>query len=136
MAPDSSATVEVTFSGSGQKLYEQKLGLDIQNRDPEDEPKGILYELVAESCIPGINTEDFETIFEEQVVMASQQSGASTANMINSNVFYVEEKVFHFGTLVPSKIPDGIVEKFKIQNNNKVACTIKFDARKKTPTSV
>lgn len=112
------------------------MGLDIQNRDPEDEPKGILYELVAESCIPGINTEDFETIFEEQVVMASQQSGASTANMINSNVFYVEEKVFHFGTLVPSKIPDGIVEKFKIQNNNKVACTIKFDARKKTPTSV
>lgn len=89
MAPDSSVTVEVTFTGSGQKLYEQKLGLDIQNRDPEDEPKGILYELVAESCIPGINTEDFETIFEEQVVMASQQSGASTANMINSNVFYV-----------------------------------------------
>jgi|JI6StandDraft_1071083.scaffolds.fasta_scaffold04855_11 hydrocephalus-inducing protein len=68
--------------------------------------------------------------------MASQQSGASTANMINSNVFYVEEKVFHFGTLVPSKIPDGIVEKFKIQNNNKVPCTVKFDARKKTPTSV
>ena len=68
--------------------------------------------------------------------MASQQSGASTANMINSNVFYVEEKVFHFGPLVPSKIPDGIVDKFKIQSNNKVTCTVKFDARKKTPTSV
>ena len=36
VAPDSSVTVEVTFAGSGQKLYEQKLGLDIQNRDPED----------------------------------------------------------------------------------------------------
>jgi hypothetical protein len=31
------------FAGAGQKLYEQKLGLDIQNRDPNDEPKGILY---------------------------------------------------------------------------------------------
>lgn len=68
--------------------------------------------------------------------MASQQSGANISNMINSNVFYVQEKVFHFGTLVPSKIPDGIVEKFKIQNNNKVPCTVKFDVRKKTPTSV
>lgn len=34
--PDGNAVVEVTFAGSGQKLYEQKLGLDIQNRDPND----------------------------------------------------------------------------------------------------
>lgn len=32
--PESSVTIEVVFTGSGQKLYEQKLGLDIQNRDP------------------------------------------------------------------------------------------------------
>ena len=36
--------------------------------------------------------------------------------MINSNVFAIEEKTFFFGTLVPSKVPDGIIEKFKIIN--------------------
>ena len=37
-------------------------------------------------------------------------------SMINSNVFAVEEKTFLFGTLFPSKNPDGIIEKFKITN--------------------
>jgi hydrocephalus-inducing protein len=51
--------------------------------------------------------------------------------MINSNVFAVEEKCFLFGTLFPSKTPDGIVEKFKISNFNKIPCTVKFDVRKR-----
>jgi hydrocephalus-inducing protein len=51
--------------------------------------------------------------------------------MINSNIFAVEEKCFLFGTLFPSKNPDGIVEKFKISNFNKIPCTIKFDVRKR-----
>lgn len=65
VAPDSSITVEVEFAGLGQRLFEQKFALDISCRDPEDQPNGILYETVAESCIPGINCENFETIFEE-----------------------------------------------------------------------
>ena len=56
VAPDSSAIIEVVFSGKGQKLFEQQIGVDIENRNPSDEPNGILYELVAESCIPGINS--------------------------------------------------------------------------------
>ncbi len=59
IAPDSSATIEVVFQGQGQKLFEQKLAIDIQNRDAQDQPRGILYEIIAESCIPGINTENF-----------------------------------------------------------------------------
>jgi len=46
--------------------------------------------------------------------------------MIKSNVFLVDERVFNFGTLVPSKNPEGIVEKIKIENHNKVACTVKL----------
>jgi len=36
VAPDSSMTVEVTFAGKGQKLFEQKIGIDIENRNPDD----------------------------------------------------------------------------------------------------
>ena len=64
VAPNSSAIIEVSFAGKGQKLFEQKIAVDIENRNPSDEPNGIVYELVAESCIPGINTDNFESIFE------------------------------------------------------------------------
>ena len=41
--PESSVNIEVTFIGNSQKLYEQKIGLDVQGRDPEDQPNGVLY---------------------------------------------------------------------------------------------
>lgn len=85
-----------------------------------------MYELVSESCIPGINTENFESIFEEQLVLQNQTQSGQIESLIKSNVFLVDERVFNFGTLVPSKNPDGIVEKIKIENNNKVPCTVKL----------
>lgn len=53
------------------------------------------------------------------------------ASLINSNVFFIEEKIFFFGTLVPSKVPDGIIERFKLTNPNKVPCTVRLDVRKR-----
>lgn len=41
--------------------------------------------------------------------MQNQQQSNSIENMIKSNVFYVDERLFNFGTLVPSKSPEGIV---------------------------
>ena len=91
---------------------------------------------MAESCIPGINTDTFESIFEEQLVMPSQQHSANITNEVKSNVFFVEERIFNFGTLVPSKVPEGIIEKIKIENSNKVVCNVKFDVRKKNPNAI
>lgn len=68
--------------------------------------------------------------------MPSQQHSTNVTNLVKSNVFFVEERIFNFGTLVPSKVPDGIVEKIKIENSNKVMCTVKFDVRKKNPNAV
>jgi len=68
-----------------------------------------VYELVAESCIPGINTDHFESIFEEQLVLQSQTHAGQIESMVKSNVFFVDERIFNFGTLVPSKNPEGIV---------------------------
>ena len=103
----------------------------ILKRDPNDQVEGILYEVIAESCVPGINIENYESIFEEQIVVPSLSSGSNIASMINSNVFAIEEKTFFFGTLVPSKVPEGMIEKFKITNPNKIPCTVKFDVRKR-----
>lgn len=56
--------------------------------------------------------------------------------MVKSNVFYVDQRLFNFGNLVPSKNPEGLVEKIKIENNNKVPCTVKLETKKKTPNAI
>lgn len=43
IAPESSMVIEVKFAGNGQKLFEQKIAVDVENRNPNDEPNGILY---------------------------------------------------------------------------------------------
>ena len=45
--------------------YDSKLAINISQRDPDDQPNGILYEVLAESCVPGITTENYDVIFEE-----------------------------------------------------------------------
>lgn len=56
--------------------------------------------------------------------------------MVKSNMFFVDERIFGFGTLVPSKNPEGVVEKIKIINSNKVPCTVKLEAKKKSPNAI
>jgi hydrocephalus-inducing protein len=57
--------VSVTFKAKGAVFYESTIALDVSGRDPTDQPDGIQFELNAESSIPGINTEDLDSIFEE-----------------------------------------------------------------------
>ena len=130
--PESSQTIKVTFKGVGQKLCEQRLALHVTRRDPNDQPMGIVYDIVAESCIPGINTENYASIFEEQIVIPSLSGSQNVQEQVNSNVFAIEEKTFYFGTIVPSKNPQGISEQFKISNPGKIPCNVRFDVKKRS----
>jgi len=65
IAPDSSAVVTVTFNAQGAKFFDSTICIDIANKDPAIMPDGIPFQLCAESSIPGINTWDFDQIFEE-----------------------------------------------------------------------
>lgn len=47
------------------------LAIEISGRDPKIDPQGIPYDLAGESCIPGIITDDYGLIFEEQTVVKS-----------------------------------------------------------------
>lgn len=57
--------MSVTFRAEGAKFYESTLAVDIADRDPQDHPDGLPFELCAESSIPGINTDDLDQVFEE-----------------------------------------------------------------------
>ncbi len=127
IAPGSSAVVEVTFNAIGAKFYNKTLAIDVANRDQNDQPEGITFELAAESCVPGINTTEMDSIFEEQTVIpAMDPSDTALQQVLSRSFFVVEDNVFFFGTLVASKVPEGAVEKFKISNPFKIPCNVNF----------
>ena len=132
ISPGQTTTIEVIFTASGAKFYQNTLAIDISNRNPSDCVEGIPYEVVAESCVPGINTEDLDSIFEEQTVISSLDPSLNTQTIVTQSLYAVEENVFWFGTLIASKIPDGAIERFKITNNNKIPCTANISVKPRT----
>lgn len=130
--PNSAVLVDVKFKPKGNHIYENKLAIDVLNRHPTYFPEGIPYELLAESCIPAINNSNFELIFEEQIVVPSlNTAGKPIQDILNSNVFVTDERCFYFGTIIPSKHPEGVKESFKIINNGKVPADVKFSVNPK-----
>ena len=132
IAPGSSAKIDVVFTAEGQQFCSANLAIDIQGRQPEDNPLGIPFDLVAESCIPGIETQDYDAIFEEQTVLPSISPDLNKQNIITSGIFGAEEKVFWFGTIIASKNPNGVSERFKLINNNKIPCIVKVAVNPRT----
>ena len=130
--PGSSSKIDIQFVGEGHKFYQNVLSIDISGRQPDDNPFGIPFDLVGESCIPGIETKDYDNIFEEQTVMPSLHSEINKLHIINSSIYSIEEKVFWFGTVIASKNPNGVTERFKIINPNKIACTVKIYVKPRT----
>lgn len=88
--------VSVTFLVQNQRTFCELLGIDVSDRDPNDHPGGIPYEIAGESCIPGINTEDFISIFEEhRLVRASEvlrRSSEQTMLYACACLFFVENQ--------------------------------------------
>jgi hypothetical protein len=51
--PGKKVEVAVNFKAEGAQQSCEVIGLDVRHRDFQDNPTGIQYEVVAESCIPG-----------------------------------------------------------------------------------
>eukprot|EP00644_Phytophthora_capsici_P002092 jgi/Phyca11/21187/fgenesh1_pg.PHYCAscaffold_84_\ len=118
--------LDVGFQPKDCAVYCETLQIEISGRNWDDmaETNTLLYELVGESCYPGINTTDFESIFEEQTVVRSLgvesavptlRSG-SFPGSIQAVTFAEKEKVFSFGPLIAAANWKGTVERFKISN--------------------
>jgi hypothetical protein len=81
LEPGQTATVEVAFTPAGKAAYKEHIRLMISGRDPADPvaEAATAYELLVESCYPGIVTSEWRSIFEEQVVVEklADYSGAT-----------------------------------------------------------
>lgn len=84
--------------------------------------------MIGDSCIPTIENKKFRNIFEEQLVTQSLNStGVNIQNIVQGNVFAIEENTFFFRNVIPSQHPEGITEKFKLINNGKVKVDLQLE---------
>lgn len=122
---------EVVFKGNGSNFYETKIGIETTNRNPTDQLT-MFYNIAAESCVPSLEISNYRAIFEEQVVTQSLlATGINLQSVVTSNIFSIEDNTFYFGSVVPTKNPDGVTERIKIINTGKVFANVKFDIVKK-----
>lgn len=85
----------VLFHAKDDKSFLETIKIYISERDHADSPDGIIYELIGESCIPGIDAHNVDAIFEEYVISPSLDP-FNPANM----VFGRREGVFNFGAVL------------------------------------
>ena len=135
--PGESTTITVNFKAEAERTYCEILGIDVKGRDPLDCPGGIQYEISGESCIPGIETRDVQSIFEEHMVVASvdpfTQQLESSGEAKKYFVYSISDREFSFGPVVANlenisseDNPHAVSANLKIINPTKVPCNVKY----------
>ena len=51
--------------------HDEEFVIDISDRDPRDYPDGVPYHILADAVVPGFNTDDTSSIFEEHIMCKS-----------------------------------------------------------------
>ncbi|XP_007442069.2 hydrocephalus-inducing protein homolog, partial [Python bivittatus] len=100
---------------------EEYLIIEVTDRDPEDNPGGILYMLVAESCIPGFVTDNLGTIFEEHRICNSGSLSQVLKFIGCEGVFVTDENKFLFNNVL---VGHQATARFKICNTGRIPCDV------------
>jgi hydrocephalus-inducing protein len=133
--PGQTVGVEVAFNPKGGPAsHKSVISVLVSGADPTDSAtmNALKFDIVGETCHPGILTNDFRSIFEEQSVIPSlaealANKGGGVGDDLSLRPCYCEEEVlFTYGSVVCSNHPKGAVERFKISNPQKIPCTVKF----------
>ncbi|NXT36809.1 HYDIN protein, partial [Pelecanoides urinatrix] len=97
------------------------LSIDIGDRDPKDNPLGILYTLFAESCLPAFVVDDIESIFEEHRICSNINLCQILQTVQDKGVFITDENKFIFTNVL---VGHRATARFKIRNVDKVPCDV------------
>jgi hydrocephalus-inducing protein len=117
--------ITVEFHSDNPGSFEEIVAVDISDRSPNDFDV-LEYRLVGETCVPGINTTDFASIFEEHTV-------CKRLELFNTqgNIYAEEDRVFYFGAYLAGQQAQV---RFKISNPYKVPCDINISTKPRSRT--
>ncbi|NXI70129.1 HYDIN protein, partial [Anseranas semipalmata] len=108
---------------------EEHLSIDISDRGPKDNPLGIPYTLLAESCLPAFVVDDIGSIFEEHRICSNTNLCHILQTVQDKGVFITDENKFIFTNVV---VGHRATARFKIRNVGKVRCDVVLSIK---PTS-
>lgn len=112
------------------------------------------YMLSGQSCVPGINTTDLQTVFEEQFFARTLEDAIAIAGRPDVRAFCEVDRIFNFGPVLaqggengatslpgsPSgmstqggaealEMGAGVTERFRLTNPKAIPCTVKIDVQ-------
>ncbi|KAL7750642.1 hypothetical protein RI367_003984 [Sorochytrium milnesiophthora] len=113
-------TIVVEYHPETVGTADELIGIDISDRDPQTADL-IEYRFMGESCLPGINTADTQSIFEDYTVAKRLELyGEQTM------VYTEEDHVFYFGAFITGQ---DIQARFKLTNPHKVQAELTVVAK-------
>eukprot|EP00884_Botryococcus_braunii_P008669 jgi/Botrbrau1/17803/Bobra.0127s0052.1 len=136
--PGESVCLAVTFQASGSQCYKSQLAIDISGSPPGGNKDVQHYDLLGESCIPSLDGERPDLIFEEHKILEHNDSKFGLGNMSTMlcelPYFIASEKRFCFGPVlanVQSTVSTGEVRsaRLRLPNPGKVPADIKVSLR-------
>eukprot|EP00913_Durusdinium_trenchii_P031056 g29084.t1 len=107
------------------------------------------YLLTGQSCVPGINTTDLQTVFEEQFFTRTLEDAIAIAGRLDVRVFSEADQIFHFGPVLvkergvgssqpasPSGAPPdaGVTENLRLTNPKAVPCKVQLSIKQNSDT--
>jgi len=122
----SKQVITVEFHPESPGIYDEDIGIEIIDRVPET---NVIteYRLTGESCLPGININDFNSIFEEHTVCKRLE-----LFKVQNNVYAEEDRVFYFGALLTGLHSQA---RFKISNPYKIPCDVTLSLKPRGKSS-
>ncbi|KNC96691.1 uncharacterized protein SPPG_07904 [Spizellomyces punctatus DAOM BR117] len=116
--------ITVEFHSETPGSFEEIAAIDISDRSPSEYPDVLEYRLIGESCIPGINTSDYASIFEEHTLCKRLELFSSQTS------YYAEDdRIFYFG---PYLVGQQAQVRFKLSNPYKIPCDVTISTRPRT----
>ncbi|XP_068021950.1 hydrocephalus-inducing protein homolog [Melanerpes formicivorus] len=101
---------------------QEQLLIDVSHRDPRDNPLGIPYTLLAESCLPAFVVDDIEAIFEgHQICSSSNLCPGLQRGQEQQGVFLTDQRKFLFPDVL---VGQRATARFSICNRNRVPCDV------------
>ncbi|NXQ99391.1 HYDIN protein, partial [Sagittarius serpentarius] len=119
--PGCQQTITVDCYAEPLGTCKEHLSIDIGDRDPRDNPLGIPYTLLAESCLPAFVVDDIESIFEEHRICSNVNLCQILQTVQDKGVFITDENKFIFTSVL---VGHRATARFKIRNVDKVPCDV------------
>uniref|UniRef100_A0A8C3Q1J6 HYDIN protein n=1 Tax=Chrysolophus pictus TaxID=9089 RepID=A0A8C3Q1J6_CHRPC len=119
--PGGQQTITVDCQAEPVGTCEEHLSINICDRDPKDNPVGIPYTLLAESCLPAFVVDDIGSIFEEHRICSNANLCQILQTVQDKGVFITDENKFIFTNVLVGQRASA---RFKICNVGKVPCDV------------